>query len=374
MHRSGPPSGLQVGRRAIALSAGFLLLAFLHGSADAQVQIKSDAIEIDLTGRMHVQWNTTSVDFNAAGVDIVSNQFLVRRARFTAEIKISDLVSGKLQPEYALGIFQLKDAYVDLTFDPAFIVRMGQFKRGFDFFGLESSTQSLVIERTGAVRGVNSCSGVGRICSYSRFTERLEYSDRDIGLSVGGILDGKYVWSASVTNGEGQDRLDVNDAKSFSGRFEYRGAGLRVGGNVGAHDFVNDSTGERNDYGIAYGADLNWGDYKGGLHVQAGVVAGDNWRNLVDAGNPSTFATAQGIVTYMALIRDSRIIEAVEPVGRVSWGDPDTDASDDDGFLFTPGFVFHFTGRNKFAINADVWSPSSGDSEWALRTQLFLHF
>ena len=74
MHRSGPPSG-QVGRRAIVLSAGFLLLAFLHGSANAQVQIKSDAIEIDLTGRLHVQWNATSVDVNADGVDIVSNQF-----------------------------------------------------------------------------------------------------------------------------------------------------------------------------------------------------------------------------------------------------------------------------------------------------------
>ncbi len=64
----------------------------------------------------------------------------------------------------------------------------------------------------------------------------------------------------------------------------------------------------------------------------------------------------------------------VEPVGRVSWGDPDTDVSDDHGWLFTPGFVVYFSGRNKIGLNLDIWSPATGDSETSLKAQAYLHF
>ncbi len=53
----------------------------------------------------------------------------------------------------------------------------------------------------------------------------------------------------------------------------------------------------------------------------------------------------------------------------MSWGDPDTDVDDDEGVLITPGVVLHFTGRNKFALNADIYSPGEGDTEWSFKAQ-----
>jgi hypothetical protein len=108
--------------------------------------------------------------------------------------------------------------------------------------------------------------------------------------------------------------------------------------------------------------------------VQAGTVAGDNWANLNAAGDPSTFVTAQAIVAFRHPISDNPRVQAIEPVGRISWGDPDTDADSDDGFLLTPGFVVHFVGRNKVAFNVDIWSPGAGDTEWSFKGQTYLHF
>ncbi len=339
--------------------------------AAAQVELKSKAAEITLTGRVHLQWNSTSADEG----DELSNEFLIRRARLTAELKINDVVSGKIQPDYGEGEISLKDAYLRLSFDPAFRVKLGQFKRPFDVFELTSSTQILVIERAGGIRGVATCAGPGGICSYSRFTEKLGYSDRDIGAMIDGRFgDGQWGYMASVTNGAGANNEEENDAKSYSGRLEFTPLeDLTIAGNVGIHDYPNEIT-ENDEYALAFGGDVEWGNYREGLHVQAGVTAGDNWGNLDESGDPSAFATAQGILTYKAPLSDNPFVEAIEPLARVSWGEPDTDAEDDEGLLFTPGVVVFFSGRNKIALNVDIWSPSQGDTEYSVKVQSYLHF
>ena len=355
-------------RGRIAAAAVALAASAFASTAQAQVEIKSNALEIKFTGRLHMQWNQTS-STNAA----VASTFFVRRARLTAEVKVSDFISGKIQPEYGEGTVGLRDAYVDLNFARQFRWRMGQFKRPFDRFELVSSTQILVIERVGGVRGIPGCAGVSNVCSYSRFTEKLNYSDRDLGFMFLGDV-GRVRYSASVTNGEGpNDVVDENGAKSFTGRLEYRGAGLVFGANVGVHDYPSDSTGT-DEYATAFGADVDWGRYEQpGPHVKAGVTYGENWKNLTTA-DPSKFVTAQGIVTYLFPIRGNRFVSGIEPVARVSWGDPDTDVSGDDGWLFTPGLVAHFSGRNKFAVNVDVWAPATGDTEYSVKVQSYLFF
>lgn len=355
--------------RALIVAAVACVLS--ASSAAAQVKIESKAAEITLTGRVQLQWNTTSVD------GPISNEFLIRRARLTAEIDFNDWISGKVQPEYGEGEVSLKDAYLRLSFDPAFRATLGQFKRPFDLFELTSSTQFLVIERAGGIRGVDTCSGPGGICSYSRFTEKLGYSDRDIGVMVEGDLGSRFEYSASVTNGTGANSEEENGSKSYTGRFAVAATpDLTIAGNLGAHDYERESAlGEmENEYAIAFGGDIEYGNYTRGLHVQAGITAGDNWLNLDASGDPTTFVTAQGIVTYKVPVSNSRFIEAIEPVARVSWGDPDTDADDDQGILFTPGLVAFFSGRNKLAINADIWSPSQGDTELSVKVQSYLHF
>jgi hypothetical protein len=64
----------------------------------------------------------------------------------------------------------------------------------------------------------------------------------------------------------------------------------------------------------------------------------------------------------------------VEPVGRLSWGDPDRDTTGDGGLLFTPGLMLHFEGRNKVAANLDAWRPQAGGTVWGLKAQVYLYF
>ncbi|UCF18746.1 MAG: hypothetical protein JSU87_12480 [Gemmatimonadota bacterium] len=370
-------------RRQVGLAA--LALIISASNLPGQTQFKSKAVEINVTGRLHALW-----DYSSAAEEL-SSVFLIRRARITLEVKVNDFISGKIQPDFTTGFglengLRLKDAYIDMNFAPQFQIRMGQFKLPFDVFELISSTQILVIERTGIVRGADSCTGVGSVCSYSRFTESLGYSDRDVGIQIGGDIAGSFAWSASATNGEifedivtfssAIDTTEVfSEGKSFGGRLEYRGSDLRVGANAAGRDFANPVEQEVVDYAIAYGADLDWGSYTSGLHVQAGVTSGDNWKNLDDAGDPSTFVTTQGIVTYKIPVRNSRFLEAIEPLGRVSYADPDTDADDDHGLLFTPGIVAYFTGRNKVALNVDIYKPGDDrDAEYSVKVMSYLHF
>lgn len=344
------------------------LLLALAPRTEAQVEFHSKALAITVTGRVHSQFATTSVSGEPG------SQFLIRRARLTAEIKVNDLISGKIQPDYGEGEVNLKDAYVRFGFSPSFRVTAGQFKRPFDLFELTSSTQTLIVERAGGIEGVNTCSGLGGLCSFSRFTEQLQYSDRDIGVKVDGTTaHGRFSYAASITNGQGANTADTNGTKSFTGRvgFTLRN-GISFGAHVAVHDYVQPGTID-NDYATAVGGDFELGKFDHGLHIRAGAVIGDNWKNLVGA-DPSTFVSTQGIVAYKAQISGNPYVTAVEPLGRFSWGDPDTDLSNDDGWLFTPGFVVHFTGRNKIATNVDIWSPSSGPTEWSLKIQSYLHF
>ncbi len=347
-------------------------VAVWASSAAAQVEVKSRALELTVTGRVHLQWNTTSI------ADEISNEFLIRRARITADLDINDWISGKVQPDFGEGGISLKDAYLRLTFDPGFRATFGQFKRPFDLFELTSSTQIQVVERAGGIRGVDTCSGPGGVCSYSRFTEKLEYSDRDIGVMIDGTPGGGQVkYMVAVTNGAGANSEEENDAKSFSGRLEVTPVeDLVIAGNIGIHDYINESaaTGPEDEYAIAFGGDVEYGNFNEGLHVLAGVTAGDNWSNLDAQGDPTTFVTAQGIVSFKIRVENARFLEAVEPVGRVSWGEPDNDVSDDEGFLFTPGLMLFFSGRNKLGINVDIYSPSEGDTEYSVKVQSYLHF
>lgn len=338
--------------------------------ARAQVTIDSRAVEITLTGRVHLQWNSSSVG------EEISNEFLIRRTRLTAELKVNDWISGKVQPDYGDGKINLKDAYLRLTFDPALRATLGQFKRPFDVFELTSSTKILVIERAGTIRGVDTCSGPGGLCSYSRFTEQLEYSDRDIGLMLDGAFgkESRWKYAVSVTNGPGANDEEENDAKSFGGRLEFGLIeGLMVAGNIAIHDYVNETT-AGDEYAAAYGGDVEWGNYKQGLHVQAGVVAGDNWKSLDASGDPSTFLTAEGIVAYKIPLAPNRFLEAIEPIGRLSWGDPDTGMDEDEGLLLTLGLAAFFKDRNKIAANVDIWAPNEGDTEYSIKVQSYLHF
>ena len=121
-----------------------------------------------------------------------------RRARLSTGVQVNDFVSGRVLTDFGNGSVTLRDAYLRLDFSPALRVTMGQFKRPFDPFELESASQILVIERAGDIRGVSRCTGVGGVCSLSRLTKRLEFSARDIGVMATGTA-GLLVGSLPTT-------------------------------------------------------------------------------------------------------------------------------------------------------------------------------
>jgi hypothetical protein len=110
------------------------------------------------------------------------------------------------------------------------------------------------------------------------------------------------------------------------------------------------------------------------FHLQAGLMAGDNWLNLDASGDPSTFFTAQGIVSYIIPVESDDRFSGVEPHFRLSWADPDTDAAGAGGWLITPGVALRLNGRSKLVANVDVWSPSTGDAEWSFKFTSNVYF
>jgi len=353
-------------KRTTTVLSVVAMIGAVPTASRAQLEVKANNLaEIKFSGRVNLQYNTTSVGDNR------SSEFLLRRVRLTAEFKFNDFLSGKIEPEYAITATRVLDAYGRLTFGSGFRFTFGQFKKPTDVFQLTTSSLLPVIERTGFVRGVDSCAGVG-FCSFTFFSGGLLYADRDIGVMIDGKL-GVFDYGFSATNGEGVFAKEDNGEKAFNGRVVVRAAkDLKIGAHAVQLDFANDTTGQV-DYGTAYGADVDWGNYDHGLHVIAGVMGGTNWRNLDAQGRTSDFVTAQAILSYKAPVK-GKYISSVEPIGRVSWGDPDTDATQDRAWLLTLGIQFFFLARNKMSFNADIYVPDQGGTEWSLKGQFWMYF
>jgi hypothetical protein len=353
--------------RCLPPAAAVVGLVALTAPLAAQTTFHTHAAEITVGGRLHTQFNTSSADSEPA------SEFVIRRARVDAFVKINDFLSGFVQPEYAGSRAFLQVAYARLNFAPAFHAMIGQYKRPFDLFTQTGSADILVIERTGGIRGVGNCSGVSGMCSYGQFMEKLHLSTPDIGVILDvGDRAGRFSYAVAVMNGAGQNVPDENGTKSYTGRVVIAPSpDLHLGANLALHDYV-EPTGA-NGYARVVGGDLELGNFTRGLHLQVGAVAGDNWLNYV-AGGPSTFVTAQAIATYKFTVKHPPYAEAIEPLARVSWGNPDTATPQDGGLLVTPGIVWFVSGRNKFAANMGVWHPQQGVTELGLKVQPYLFF
>lgn len=333
-----------------------------------QTEISARSATVRLGGRLHTQLATSSAESGK------SFDFFNRRARLTIDVVVNDFLDARVQPDFGGGGIDLKDAYFRMNFTPAFRLSFGQFKRSFDLFELDSSTDMVVVERTGRISGVGDCTGIGSVCSLSRFTEALGFSDRDAGIKVDGSLGGGVSYQATLTNGTGTRGADENSGKSFAGRLSFEVAdGVVLSGNVSHHDYPQDDETGR---ATAFGADVEIGDFRGGTHFELGVIAGENWLAEDPAtGDGPTFVTAQAILShYLPLSGSGGRFEAVEPVARVSWGDPDGDVESDGGLLFTPGVFLYVLGRNRIGASMDVYSPQTGDTEFGLKIQTFLYY
>jgi len=349
------------------LAMAVLCAAGTAETTRAQVEITARSAQVRFGGRLHSQFATSSAEGGK------STDFFTRRARFTLDIGVSELLDARVQPDFGGGELELKDAYFRLNVSPGFRFSVGQFKRAFDIFELNSSTDIVVVERTGRINGFSGCAGPGGTCTLSRFTEKLAYSDRDIGFKADGSIGDRLSYMATLTNGTGTSGADENSGKSVAGRVTLRLAdGVSVSANVSRHDFVGPH-GE-GATATAFGGDLEIGGFRSGTHLQVGLIGGANWRKpRSDEGETPSFLTGQVILSRHVPL-ESGSFEAVEPMARVSWGDPDRVSGGDGGLLLTPGLFLYVAGKNRIGANLDIYDSAAGRREVSLKLQTYLYY
>jgi len=342
-----------------------LAMVAVPDMVESQIEISSRASSIQVGGRVHAQ-------YAASSVGDADNDFFLRRVRLIADITVNDFVTARVQPDFARGKIALQDVYVRLGSSNKFRVWVGQFKRAFDIFELSSSTDLSIIERDARVEGVSECSGVSGICSYSRLIEKLKYAERDQGIKIDGS-SGRMSYQLTLTNGTGINVSDENDAKSYSGRLSLAASDkVTFSAQVGVHDYLFPLVDTRTERGVAWGADLEFGTWRDGAHIQASVIRGDNWKSLDSKQNEVTFLTTQIVASYYS--EKSGRLAGIEPLLRVSFGDPDTAIGKNAGTVVTPGLMFYLQGKSKIGANLDIYSPQLGDTDLSFKVQTYLYF
>lgn len=366
---------------------GVVLAVAVLGNAVATMPVEAQTTPVvSVTGRMQVQWNSTSVSAEEAGSDrpIASHTFETRRVRLGARIRASETVDGFVETDFALGRLQLKQAWMRVALAESAVVRAGQFKKPFGLVELTSSTQLPMIERGTRIRGLGNVLAAqadGRLGTLrgdllfgdaSTLVNAMGYAGYDMGVAVEGSHSG-LAWSAGVFNGNGQDARDENDGKSVAARAVYT-ADIGMPAAFGAGWSRRElnwplATSPETRAGNAFGVDAQLGGFRRGWWVLADATMGDN---LLTG---ETFAAAQGLLSHFRPAGGGTI-EGLEAVGRVSWADPDRSVAGDGGMLLTPGVNLYFTGRNRVMFNWDVFVPegSGMTTQHAARAQANLYF
>ncbi|MFW6089546.1 MAG: porin [Gemmatimonadota bacterium] len=387
-HRAGLPA------RVAAVSFAVMWMPALASPLSSQVRIDSRAMQLEVSGRLQFQLQSSSCGEGTPDVTSSCNagapelDMFLRRARLAVEATIDERLTLKLEPDFSdVDEIALKDAWGRYAFSTGLAVKAGHFNRPFDGFFLTSSSR-LPFERAVVVPGVSGSA----LSSYSGLTKTAGLSDRDIGLTIEGTHgDGRLAWWLGVFNGDSESGAqDTNTPKQFIGRarvsLEAGGMPLDVTGAVAHSDapYVG-TTGdpEAEHYtNFELWAGLGaWG--RDGLLVHAGVVAGDN-PHFNALGQPIDLAagdefgdlvTWQAVAAYRISVPGTEAIEALSPLLRISHGDP-TDAADDEVLAFTPGLALYFHGRNRLAMTWDLASFAADDvdAQNSFTAQMQFHF
>lgn len=373
--RSHPNPGIHAGRRrrkrrpdarvSVRAAAGGVLLASMVSPSAVQAQgppFRSyGGSSVSFDARVHAQYEAPS----PAGA---VSTFSMRRAWITLDGRFNDFVGGRLQFE-ALGGGTVLDAWLTLSFSEAFVLNMGQFKRGISYFWLVPNSDLPLIERDARVSGVDDCPGVGGVCSFGNLAFRLGLNGYDPGLLMTGHLGGRASYRLTLTNGEGIDSRDANDWKSTAAQLSFD---LTEGSRFGAYASFDET---HFDYGSAwtpaYGLEFEAGTWRDGGHLLVGVIRGRNWK--VDKDTPFTAFQAMGL--WYARLPETARFEAIEPLMRLSWArTADGDGENFSGVTITPGFMLYAFGRNGISTNLDIYRSSLDRTEWSLKVQAFTYF
>ncbi len=369
-------------------------VCLLMTSAAATAQtIQAGNLSVKLGGRMQEQFSTTGVaevDLIAAGrppaAPIPATMFEMRRLRLAAELAYGDMVTGKIELEYAMARLQTRDAWMNLAIAPAFQLRFGQFKKPFSLLQLTSSTRWPIIERAARIRGLQerlsadnadsvltAFQGSVVIPEEQNMLDLFSYQAYDLGAAVLGTV-GRFGYTVGVFNGPPSDRTDDTNGKSLAGRATLRlpvSVPLTLGAGVSTREVrLRTVPSILTRDGVAFEVDLELGDFRRpGIHIMAEASTGTN------LGVAEEFAAAQLIGAWFQPVTGQRF-EGWEIAGRVGYGDASRAIEGDDALFLTPGVNIYFTGRNRLMLNWDVFLPqgASFQNANAIRAQAQIYF
>lgn len=377
-----------------------MALAVLALAADAVMAqegagltFKSGAIELKFGGRIQVQAGTSTCDDFPVADDskcaeqVPTSDLFLRRVRLSVEAKINDRIDLKIEPDYnKVEEVGLKDAWGRFTFSNLVRLKAGHFKRPFDEFTLVSSSQILTIERPIAIRGLEEL----LVPSLGAATAAFDLADRDIGVELSGSTKEELFsyWVGVFTGNSDLKFQDTNAEKQFIGRAQLKldmaGMPFKLIGAAAATDagYETEQAGLQSRYYYDFEIYAELGDFGGGPHVQAGVVLGDNplqnrAGEAIDLPAGDSFAefwSWQAIGSWKIPVGDGDL--ALEPLFRITYGDPNSSLADDGAWGFTPGLQIFFYRRNRLALNWDIASYEEDGlrSENSFKAQIQFQF
>lgn len=328
-----------------------LILALPPGGLAAQEPatqpaLDLDVLELSIGGRLHTQFNTTSVDGHPP------SRLFIRRARLEIAMQVDERISGRLQPDFGSDDVELKDAYMQLTFSPTFEVRVGKAYRPFGLLEQTSSMHILPVERGLRIRGVSA------VDEYAA-TSGLGYSNRDIGIQLMGEPENGplgLAWAAGVFRGPLHNLVGDQDSYQFAARATVSpAADVRLGAGWSSRHFTTGpAEGHDLERGHAFEVDLEYGGFDPGFHLLAEVSMGE-----LDPHRDADFMGAQAWLAWRTeeLGRRGSGV-ALEPLLRLSWADTEVDGPGSvipGGALFTPGLNVRLGPLNRLMIDWDIW-------------------
>ncbi len=353
----------QIGPAAVAA-------ALLTGGSTAQAQLPGE-VTVNTGMYLQVESQYSSLGTEADG----RTRIWVPRARPMLELSVDDWITAELVPDFGKGDVVLRDAWIRFGFDEAASVRLGHFKKPFGLIERTSSSLLPVIQRNTDILGlrerldartdpVTLPDGTTLMGDPQVILEEMNYLDFGLGVALEGTT-GKLEYVAGVFEG----RIGTTGRTGVAARAAYMVLpGLKLGGAV-SHSQIRFVEGEDERKGTAGSVEVAWNEPGWpGFGVLAEVIRGRGVGSGTDiAGGHVIGWLHRGIGTR---------VSGIEPVIRVSWGDPDTDSPDDGGTLVTAGFNVYFWGRNRLMFDVDVYSAQHDamDTEAAFRAVAQVRF
>ena len=365
---------------------------------------------IRVSGRAQAHFSTAAGDstsrFDPSAA--VTSAFEIRRLRIQADVRIGETVTMVIQPSFEMGSLRMRDAYLRVllarTATSGFGLTMGQEKKPLNRYELTSSNTLPSIERGLRLRGFSGTPAV-----QNNLLEAEGYLAHDLGASVDWYgASNRAMVKLGYYNGSGESAADVNNGKTLVARGTYTAMVdaealpvLRVGASWISRDravttsatstaFAPDSSRRTS----AFGLELEYGDFRPGLHVIADLATGDalasgshcldgataiscrfatgrNVGNVRPGAPDSAFATFRSVHVVGAWrwqpedADGTRLIKIIEPALRIDMTDPDTGADNDHGLLITPAVTVHFSQTTALRVGLDLhrYKDAAGASQ-----------